>query len=114
MDPNDLKLPHLSLEKRLKDILNESPTKSMSFRQMVQSHNQKWPQYKSHEPSARSIGIRFKSAFIMWHNDITKEQMIKLDFAFPEELHRSYLAVTINPEWTDTKLIPGVCVMSDN
>jgi len=73
-----IELPTIRLIQRLKDILNESPNRSMSFKQMLQSHNRRWPRFKTHEPSARSIGIRFKSTFLIWNDENTKEQMIKL------------------------------------
>ena len=73
-----IEVPKIRLIQRLKDILNESPTKSMTLKQMVQSHNRKWPQYKTHEPNARSISIRFKSTFHIWTDDATKQQMIKI------------------------------------
>jgi len=73
-----IELPATRLIQRLKDILSESPTKCMSIRAMQQSHHRKWPQYKHHVPSPKSISIRFKSSFLIWNDDATKEQMITL------------------------------------
>ena len=77
-----IELPHIRLIQRLKDILNESPSRSMTFRQLIQTHHRKWPQYKTHEPTSKAINIRFKSTFHIWDEDVNgrKEQMIKLKY----------------------------------
>jgi len=108
VDPNDfqMEMPRISLLQRLREILHESPTKSMTFHQMLEIHNRKWPQYKNHVPSPRSISLRFTKSICIRYDDTVRGHLIAINMKLPENPDCSYLTVTINPSWTDKNLIP--------
>ena len=70
--------PNIRLIQRVKDILNDSKStpKQVTLTEMKRIHNQRFPKFKSHEPTSHGIAIRFKSTFHIAYDDQSGDHLI--------------------------------------
>eukprot|EP01084_Bolivina_argentea_P264805 448694_1 len=98
-----LKLPEICLKQRVIEILNVSQfgAKQMLWDKMRDIHNQKYPQYTSHCPTAKGIYLRHPLTFTVVNDYTGKYKKILLNEIIPDQNNKYYASISISPQWTD-------------